>query len=157
MNLQCENIGLKLVISESLINTIHQKGIQQYPNEFGGLLVGKYSEDMKTCFIEETIIPIKYKSSKYYFERGKEGVFEKLQAFYNQEPRLIYIGEWHTHPDMTPEPSETDKRAMLEIAEHKEVLINSPVLIILGITRNKIEIGAYIQFKNKLHKYGKQN
>ena len=155
MNLKCEDIGLTLIINEHLIEVIHQAGLKHYPKEFGGLLIGRYSDDMKTCFVEETILPVKYKSSKSYFERGKEGVLEKLEVYYKQTPKLMYLGEWHTHPDSTVEPSETDKNTMKEIAAHDDVLINSPVMLILGITKSKLEIGAYIQFKNKLYKYEK--
>lgn len=157
MNFECKIIGLKLVLSDKLIAEMRAFGLKYYPKEFGGILVGRYSEDMKTCIIDQTILPKRYKSSQYYFVRGKEGLLEALSFYYNQTPRLIYIGEWHTHPNMKPEPSETDKNAMQEIADHEDVLIKSPVMIILGITKENMEIGVYIQFKNQLQKYEQQN
>lgn len=153
MNLKCAELGLELSIPDKLLQDLYNIGIKHYPKEFGGVLVGRYSECMKVCYIEGTVLPQKYKSSQYYFERGKEGLYEELKKFYNQVPQLIYIGEWHTHPNAPPIPSETDKKAMIEISEHKEVLINSPVLIILGITADKLDIGAYLQFKNRLYRY----
>ena len=69
------------------------------------------------------------------FERGKIGLKEKLTELYNEKTRLIYVGEWHSHPDGLPIPSGTDFNAMKEIAESDEVVIQNPVLLILGITK----------------------
>lgn len=109
--------------------------MRHYPKEFGGILIGHYSEDMKICYVVDTIIPKKYKSAKYSFERGKEGLEKELKTFYEGKPRLIYVGEWHTHPDMMPEPSETDKQALKEISNHNEVNIANPLLLILSNTK----------------------
>lgn len=153
MNLKCNDIGLNLVLSDILVEKLYSIGIKHYPREFGGLLIGHYSEDMKTCYITETILPKKYKSSKYSFERGKEGLEEKLQEFYDKEPKLIYIGEWHTHPDNLPIPSSTDIKALELIANHDDVVIKNPVGLIMGLNTKNYEIGLYIHFKNKLYRY----
>ncbi|MFN8415756.1 MAG: Mov34/MPN/PAD-1 family protein [Cytophagaceae bacterium] len=155
MNLRCNEIGLDLIISESLLEHMYKIGMEHYPSEFGGILVGYYSEDMVTCTICETIIPEKYTTSKYSFERGKEGLFEKLELYFNQVPKLIYVGEWHTHPDMSTNPSLTDRQALQDIANNNEVNITNPVLIILSNNKNGYTFSSYIQFKNQLYKYEK--
>lgn len=142
-----------MVISESLLEQMYGIGMEHYPNEFGGILVGYYSEDMSTCIVCETILPEKYKNSKYYFVRGKEGLLEKLEIYFNQTPKLIYVGEWHTHPDMSTNPSTTDKQALNEIADNDDVNIANPVLIILSNSKNGYTFSSNIQFKNKLYKY----
>ncbi len=127
--------------------------MKHYPNEFGGLLTGHYSEDMKTCHITGTLLPQKYKSSRYYFERGREGLLEKLEKLYHAEPRSIYVGEWHTHPDGEKGPSDTDKQAMQTISDHEEVTISCPVLLILATSPRGYTPGFYVNFKNKLYEY----
>jgi len=149
----CPDIGLEVRISKELIEKLFKTGLTYYPTEYGGILVGRYSDDYKTCFIVDTILPIKSKSSRFLFERGNDGLGQKLTEYYNQEPSLIYLGEWHTHPDNTPTPSATDRRAMKQIAQDEKVKITSPVLIILGITKSRCDIGMYVQHQNKLHKY----
>lgn len=124
-----------------------------YPNEFGGLLVGRYSDDLTTCFIEANIVPKDYKSSRFTFERGKKGVVEKLEYYYNQVPKLLYIGEWHTHPDGLPIPSVTDRLAMKQIATDDKVTIVSPVLLIIGLFKEYHQLGVFVQFKDQLYKY----
>lgn len=153
MNLTCKNIGLKIEVKQSLLDELYELGLKHYPKEFGGLLVGYYSEDFKTCIVENSIVPKKYKSSRYFFERGKDGLKQKLTEFYNSTPRLIYVGEWHTHPDGIPSPSNTDLNAMIEIAESGEVNIENPILMILGVSKTERKLGAFVYSKNKLLKY----
>ena len=106
--------------------------------------------------MEETIVTKDNKSTKFLFERGKKGVFQKLTEYYNQQPKLFYIGEWHTHPDSSPIPSSIDRQAMKKITEDENVKIISPILIIIGIKPSKYSVGVYIQFNNKLYKYEQQ-
>ncbi len=153
MNLECKDIGLKIELSDKLLDYLYVVGMKHYPNEFGGLLIGHYSDNMKTCIVSECVLPKKYKSSRYYFERGLDGLKETLLNFHESDPSLIYIGEWHTHPDMPSEPSETDKKAIREIAEHDDVNITSPLLLILSNNQQGYSFSCYVQFKKQLYKY----
>jgi integrative and conjugative element protein (TIGR02256 family) len=151
----CKNIGLSIEIQEMLLNELYAVGLNHYPKEFGGLLIGKYSDDFKTCIIETTILPVKYKSSRYSFERGKKGLKAKLTEFYNSEPRLIYVGEWHTHPDSLAIPSSKDKTAMKEIEDNNDVNITSPLLLIIGLNNGNYHAGLYIQHNKVMYEYEK--
>lgn len=153
MKLTCANKGLNVQVEQTLLDELYHEGMKHYPKEFGGLLVGCYSEDFKTCIIKTSIIPMKYKSSRYFFERGKDGLKQKLIEFYNANPRLIYVGEWHTHPDGDPSPSITDLNAMIEIAESPDVSIENPILLILGVNKTEMKLGTFVYSKNKLLKY----
>lgn len=153
MKLKFTYNGLEVEVEQNLIDKIYLDGMKHYPNEFGGLLVGYYSEDFKTCSIITSVIPKKYKSSKYFFERGKEGLKQILTGFYNSTPRLIYVGEWHTHPDGVPFPSATDLNSMNEIAECPDVSIENPILMILAVNKTEMKLGTYVYSKNKLLKY----
>lgn len=146
-------MGLDIEVNQVLLDELYRAGMKHYPKEFGGLLVGYYSDDFKTCFVETTILPKKYKSSRYFFERGKERLKSNLTKYFNSVPRLIYVGEWHTHPDGVPSPSGTDMKAMIEIGESPSVNILNPLLFILGINPSKINLGAYVYSKNNLLKY----
>lgn len=157
MRYYCKNIGLNIEIQDKLLNELYALGLNHYPKEYGGLLIGKYSDDFKTCIIETTVQPVKYKSSRYSFERGKAGLKGKLKEFYNSEPRLIYVGEWHTHPDGLLILSSKDKSAMEEIEDHREVNITSPVLLIIGLNNETYFAGFYIQYHKVMYKYEKQN
>jgi len=65
----------------------------------------------------------------------------------------MYVGEWHTHPGCAPVPSKTDQNAMRQIANHAEVKITAPILIIIGYISNRTSWGAYVHYNNTLYDY----
>jgi proteasome lid subunit RPN8/RPN11 len=145
--------GLQIQIQKELLDELYGYGLSYYPKEYGGILVGRYEEDCSIAFIEETLLPKKYTSSRYYFDRGSEGLKHQLEVYYRKKPKLFYVGEWHTHPDGPATPSLLDKSTMLELAKHETVYINNPILLILGITPPSYETGFYVQLKNNLTTY----
>lgn len=155
MILKIEKIGLSLEAEDELLNKLLEIGKTHYPKEFGGFMIGYYSEDNKHLQITDTILPKKYKASKYSFERSTKGVENELTEFYTGNPRKIYIGEWHTHPDNSPIPSASDISAINTIINNKETSIDNPVLLIIGYSKTTVDFGFYVWFENKLYKYEK--
>jgi integrative and conjugative element protein (TIGR02256 family) len=146
-------IGLIISVEDSLLSNIIDIGEQHYPNEFGGFLIGHYSNNQTQLNITDTILPNKYKATPYLFERDTGGIEDKLKNYYSQNPQKYYVGEWHTHPNNLPIPSSTDIKAINAIINHKDVSIKNPVMLIIGYNKTKIELGFYVQFKNKLYRY----
>lgn len=153
MKLVNKETGLRISIEQSLIDTLVLYGRNQYPKEFGGVLVGYYSDDKRMVNIIDSILPIDFKSTKTTFERGVEGLKEALEEYYKQNPSLVYIGEWHTHPDNSPIPSATDISAMNTIINSKHTFITNPVLLIIGYSKSSVTFGFYVWFENKLFRY----
>ena len=141
---------LELSIDEELIRRIADHGRDKYPHEFGGLLLGRYSRNNKMVEIKDTVLPLKYESSRYHFERGSEGLNEILEMHYTATPSLIYVGEWHTHPDGPARPSGTDLKAMRELASDPAVLINNPVLLILEMRKKQFACEWYLFHNEQL-------
>lgn len=148
-----KEIKLSISIDETLLIELTEIGKKHYPNEFGGFLIGYYSDDLKQLNITDSIQPTKYKASKHQFERDTIGINETLKSHYEQVPKKYYVGEWHTHPDNIPIPSTADIKALNEILKHKDTSIQNPTLLIIGYTKKKVEYGFYVHFKNKLYKY----
>ena len=157
MRFVCKQIGLSIIIDEKLIGDLSRLGFQHYPNEYGGLLVGRYVKNNEEVIIQETVLPIKFKSSEFSFERGTEGMRETLTAFFEKSPSLIYVGEWHTHPNGRPVPSHVDFSALQAIAEHDEVLIKNPLLLIISLTKTSFKLGFHVFFQNKIYAYEKED
>ncbi|WP_367209935.1 Mov34/MPN/PAD-1 family protein [Sphingobacterium sp. R2] len=153
MKLVNKETGLRISIEQSLIDMLVLYGRNQYPKEFGGVLVGYYSDDKRTVNIIDSILPIDFKSTKTSFERGVEGLKEALEEYYRQDPSLVYIGEWHTHPDNNPIPSVTDISAINTIINSKHTFITNPVLLIIGYSKSSVTFGFYAWFENKLFRY----
>lgn len=153
MILKIEQIGLSLEVEDELLNKLLEIGKTHYPKEFGGFLIGYYSEDNKHLHIIDTILPKSYQASKYNFERSTKGIENELTGYYSEQPKKIYIGEWHTHPDNSPIPSLTDISAIYTIINNKETSIANPVLLIIGYSKTTVDFGFYVWFENKLYKY----
>jgi len=152
----CTDIGLSIEVKKSLIDQLHQLGLKYYPKEYGGLLIGRYVDNNKTVLIEETVLPKQFKSSSFSFERNLNGLKRTLTSFFKKSPSLIYVGEWHTHPNGTPYPSMTDSSALRTIVEHDEVFITNPVLLIIGINPTHYELGFHVLYDNKIYQYEKE-
>lgn len=153
MILKIEKIGLSLEADDKLLNSLVEKGKSYYPNEFGGFLVGYYSDENRRLHITDTILPKSFKASKYSFERSTKGIEKKLENYFKETPMKFYVGEWHTHPDNSPIPSSTDVSAINVIINNKNTYLGNPVLLIIGYSKTQVDFGFYVWFENKLHRY----
>lgn len=124
-------------------------GIQQFPNEFGGFLMGYYSTDFKTLTITDTILPKIYQGSPCLFQRSSKGVDSLFEDYYKKEPRQYYIGEWHTHPNGSTHYSQIDRQAMMSIANCATVNITNPILLIISTNRSSINGFQLYLYKDK--------
>ncbi|WP_286752162.1 MULTISPECIES: Mov34/MPN/PAD-1 family protein [Sphingobacterium] len=147
--------GLSLEISESLIVELSEIGQKHFPHEFGGFLLGRYSSDFKTLFVVEYLLPIRYKGQPYSFERSTDGLIETFNQLFS-ERNIYYVGEWHTHPNGSAQFSSTDLNAMIEAANCTTVSITNPVLLILSLSKLKLnDFEIYLLKNNTLINYEK--
>lgn len=145
--------NIELIIDQELLEKISQLGIEHYPNEFGGFLVGKYSGDYKTLFITDYILPKSYKGNRYLFERSSKGMKSFFYELFKKK-KEYYVGEWHTHPNGSTRFSDTDLNAMINIESSSNVNIKNPVLLILSISAKKLnQVKFYVYDKKKLLPY----
>ncbi len=144
---------VELIVDQSLVDKLGAMGIEHFPNEFGGFLIGKYSSDFNTLHINGFILPSKYKSFPYLFERSSDGLEKKLDKLFTEENQY-YVGEWHTHPNGSTQFSQTDLNAMIEIGECETVYIKNPILLILSVSKEKLrEFTFYLYDDQKLIAY----
>ncbi len=97
--------------------------------ETGGILLGK--------LIEDTIIVFKVSGpgpnaihEPLFFRADKNYIDMIIDLEYaNSDGEVVYLGEWHTHPQVIPFPSELDLSSLNEITYSA----GSPkILLILG-------------------------
>jgi len=145
--------NVELIISEELLAHLEEYGIKHYPNEFGGFLIGYYSNDLKQLYISDDILPKKYNSISCLFERSIDGIKDIFDKIFDRK-KQYYVGEWHTHPNGSSMYSQTDLYTMIEIANHDTVNIENPILLILSISENKLkDFSIYLYDKKGLYKY----
>jgi len=153
MELKNKHKNVKLIIEDELLNDLETLGINSYPNECGGFLVGYYSNNHMSLHITEYILPNKQKASPFFFERSSEGLKQIFYQLFSSK-KHYYIGEWHTHPNGSSMYSHTDLNAMRKIASSANINIENPILLILSIINNSPrEFSAYIYDSKELFKY----
>lgn len=140
-----EEASFGLEIHEEQISTIYKMCKDSYPNETGGILIGKYSSDLKRARV--TIVtgaPTDSKSGRTWFHRGTNGLQQLLDDVWETQG-AFYLGEWHSHPGGAPTPSIHDIIEMKRISKNKAYNCPEPILIIAGSTSSDDwNLGAYV-------------
>lgn len=143
---------LYVEMQSSVFKQIQLQAESEYPNENGGILIGRYSTDRHTVHIEKIVVPVKKMTGRTMFMRntkGMEKVWEQLA-----KDGLRYVGEWHSHPNGSTKYSSTDLATMVEI--EKEVSIENPLLLIVGVRSDGVSAHTFYCYKNnKLLEYRK--
>ncbi|MCF8276153.1 MAG: Mov34/MPN/PAD-1 family protein [Flavobacteriales bacterium] len=151
---QQPKLGLTLLLPEKILQQIQHLASQHYPKEFGGIFLGS-SVDETTTLISCSVIPDKYVSDKTSFTRHPDNLNDEIHRAYNESNGQInYLGEWHTHPDGSPNYSTKDLNTMRDIGESDTVVTDHPLLLIMGIKRSKCAIKLYILHNKSLFEYG---
>lgn len=108
------------------------------PNETGGILIGRYSEDLKWAEItESTGPPTGSEHGHFLFIRSTTNLIKYLNRLWKTSQ--YYLGEWHYHPDATSTPSSIDMATMQKLSKYHQLHCPEPVLIIIGGTPSSWE------------------
>lgn len=97
--------------------------------EAGGVLLG-YNNG-KDIIITKAIDGGPNAIHENFYFRADNNYIEMMidMEFANSGGKVGYIGEWHTHPQVNPEPSEIDLNSLKEIADSANDL---SLLLIIG-------------------------
>ena len=145
-----------LLVDNHLLDIIQQHLKEHYPKEFGGIFVG--SESPEGAIISQILVPDRYRNGKTVFVREPKDLNERLKLIHKEtKGRIVYLGEWHSHPNASPVPSATDRKAMIDISNDEKVNNSSPVLMIAGLYSNKVENMIYRVKTNQLRAYEQKN
>ena len=121
---------MKARIKKEVLKVFSTEIDKAKPLETGGVLVG---------FFETNIIQICNASSpgpkadheEIFFQADPDFVDMFIDMEHaNSGGRYSYLGEWHTHPQIDPEPSEIDLKSLEEIASTAGS--NFTILLIIG-------------------------
>lgn len=92
---------------------------QQKYYESGGILFGKVRRD-NIIEIESIKIIKSKRTFRYAYVRNNKKARQSIYNTWNESNGFInYIGEWHTHPRISPPPSQTDLVTILELTKEK--------------------------------------
>lgn len=125
-----------VILDEGVINVFKSFRQTGRKSEMGGILLGKIVENK--IYVLKASIPTPFdKSRRFNFVRHKKSAQLFINyEFLNSKGTIIYIGEWHTHPESHPTPSGPDLQMIKK--QFKENIINEDFLlmIIIGLKSN---------------------
>jgi integrative and conjugative element protein (TIGR02256 family) len=114
--------------------------------ETGGVLFGERDDACGVIWVTDASgPPADSKASAAGFECGTAGTSamnrEKGQKTYGA---VQFVGMWHTHPHMTPDPSRVDLSGMAQIVTSLDPPIAKALMIIVGHTPDRPTPAAYV-------------
>lgn len=97
--------------------------------ESGGILLG-YVREPHLEILEATEPTPWDKRLRSFFNRSAQGHRDLAQRRWAESGGLVrYLGEWHTHPEDYPTPSEVDKSGWIKLANKRQD--GRPVLAVI--------------------------
>jgi len=123
-------VSQSVVVSEQAQQTfLRYRQAHLFRSEAGGLLFAKISATQ--IAIQEATSP----SRRDYRTRGRFilDLVEAQKVIAERfSSKLHYVGEWHTHPEPVPRPTERDLKTIASVFEKSQHRLRSLILIIVG-------------------------
>lgn len=149
-----QELNFTLTVSQNAIDSMYLYASRHYPHEFGGALIGGYSEDGKNVFLTDILIPDNFESRSTFFRADTKKINTEIEEIYTKtDGNIIYLGDWHSHPNMSHSYSHVDFKSIERQAKSPLVSINNPIMAIVSISPEDYDIGFYIYYKNKLYTF----
>jgi integrative and conjugative element protein (TIGR02256 family) len=150
MNFNISNYDIQLHIQPKKILEKFTQNKSTDP-EAGGIILGKII-DNQINILKLSIPTSLDRSSRTNFERNKLSAQIILDyEFHNSNGQLVYLGEWHTHPESNPTPSKTDLQMLRRQFKDNSLNTDFLILLIKGIKSSYIRIindDSYAEVKN---------
>lgn len=132
----------KVEVSENVVGIFEKfKQIKHDSPESGGIVLGQVKG--KYIYISKATTPSIIDAwSRFNFIRDRN-VAQLIvdYEFYNNNGHVIYLGEWHTHPENTPSPSPQDFKMIKKQYRKNTLNENFILMFIVGI--KTIYMGMY--------------
>ena len=141
----------RLIIKKSVFKTFSKFTRKKVNNESGGILLGNVYK--KHCEIVKVTMPNKYDSfGPNFFVRSKRGAQPYINKSWKKSNGTeIYLGEWHTHFEVEPRPTLTDKNMIINSLRKTKMEIDFLFLVIVSLHKTfwvgRQTIGGLIELK----------
>ncbi len=143
MNQIIEKGKYKVHLSDTIISLLNMyKQDKSHKKESGGIILGSVANNYNV-YISKLSFPSNFdKNNRTSFERDKKIAQILIDyEFHNSGGKIIYLGEWHTHPEKIPRPSSVDTNMIKE--QYRNNLINDDFLILLIGGLDGFYLGVY--------------
>ena len=110
-----------------------QKGIRS--PEAGGILLGHVYRNHDE--VTKATVPNRLDSrGSCFFNRSRNGAQVRVnRSWRKSHGSLIYLGEWHTHASISPQPSLIDRNMMRETLNETRMEIDLIYLVVVGLNQ----------------------
>ena len=133
-------ISIPTDIQDLLIKALLKSGI----HECGGVLMG---EHIGINHFRVSSLTVQKVGAIASFVRGIKDAIKAIRLFHkstnNNYQRFNYLGEWHSHPLFSVQPSSKDHYTMRELISDPKVGANFVVLLIFRLKDNNLEGSAH--------------
>lgn len=121
-------------VSASLVANLYLQRRAKLPNETGGVLVGAFDFAHKICYIVDSLAsPSDSQEYPCAYIRGSKGLLKAVTEIENITiGNLCYVGEWHSHPAISTQPSSDDRVLLKAISDYAFGRGNPGVMLIVG-------------------------
>lgn len=110
--------------------------------EAGGYIVGYQHSKTGNITLENISIPYKFdKRTRFYF--GMRDPRHQLFLLNQSREKSFYMGVWHTHPEINPEPSTIDWNDWDETLDVDRTGCNYIFFVIAGIHELRFWVGDF--------------
>ncbi len=101
--------------------------------EAGGVLLGRHLRDVVDVVVDDVTEPLEGDAQGRTFFKRLEGHQSLVDAAWRRSKgTCVYLGEWHTHPEDTPNPSRIDRVDWLRRLREDVVDAESLFFVIVG-------------------------
>jgi integrative and conjugative element protein (TIGR02256 family) len=134
-------------LSSEVKNKIKETLLHHGINEIGGIIIGR-KEAEEYFKIIDVSISIEEKSLSFYrfFKSARKS--QKLLNKHFKNKTGYYIGEWHSHPSFSLNPSITDAATMFGIVRNSKMNINFCLLLIVKLMDDELLYKAFFFHKD---------
>jgi len=135
-----------LLFDSFLINKIQEARRTKLPNETGGVLLGTIDLQRKRVYAVDTILsPPDSKEWPTVYIRGCTGLRAEVEKVKDITMGMLdYVGEWHSHPGHSTNPSRDDLLAFEWLAEIMDVCEQPALMLIAGEGNNSFYLGKML-------------
>jgi hypothetical protein len=131
---------LRITIPTDILIELQQALRKAGSRECGGVMMG---EHVGVNHFAVRKVTVQKPGSVATFVRNMGGIVRSINSFLrangNDFKRFNYLGEWHSHPLFSVQPSGRDHTTMRDLATNQRVGANFLVLLIVRLHGNTLE------------------
>jgi integrative and conjugative element protein (TIGR02256 family) len=142
----CQDLGVRrLHIPDDVRAQLVAEAERASPNETGGILVGFRAGDTVTVVAASDAGPNAVCAPERFERDGPHCQRFLERVVHERGGGVDYVGEWHSHPRSSSQPSLRDLESLLSISHDPDYLTDRPVMVIVAFPRGVqagFELGA---------------